>query len=201
MGSGHCQVLLSSSCWACLMSQGVGWVHKMSRESQPGKTKENQVCFSSGLVSLFGSLRVCRSGEAGARQQGKLQHSERGVAKNSLAKSFRSQLTFLISVLRVWWRDVGSCSSSSLLLKRKELVSSILLQLQEQPPDALFISAPMVVKTSWIRASIVEQKTKPAEIHRWFSTVLVTAERGSSANLVEVEEELSHATRNKGWER
>lgn len=29
-------------------------------------------------------------------------------------------------------------------------------------------------------------------------TVLVTAERGSSANLVEVEEELSHATRNKG---
>lgn len=59
-----------------------------------------------------------------------------------------------------------SCSSNSLLLKRKELVSSILLQLQEQPPDALFISAPMVVKTSWIRASIVEQKTKPAEIHR-----------------------------------
>lgn len=107
MGSGHCQVLLSSSCWACLMSQGVGWVHKMSRESQPGETKENQVCFSSGLVSLFGSLRVCRSGEAGARQQGKLQHSERGVAKNSLAKSFRSQFTFLISVLRVWWRDVG----------------------------------------------------------------------------------------------
>lgn len=56
----------------------------------------------------------------------------------------------------------------------------------------------MVVKISWIRASKVEQKIKPAETHGWFSTVLVTAEKGSSANLVEVEKGLSQVTRNKG---